>query len=413
MTNYSDFKSDVVNTAKRNTGISAGVGGNTIYVQTIHDLPVPASNGDRAFVASNNYYYLYFNGWRSTGAAVNESPTSITGNNANYTIDVSNNEVITLSSTDPEGFPLTWSYSVTTGSISGVASVSQNVNVFTVTGIGGGTFTLTFSASDGINTATTTSDFTIEAAGPETFVLPPFAIGAMANYTYTINISTTQADVLLEYGKNTNSVANVTGASSMDLYNLNAGATNNGYTPVGTYTTASAADSYRTGDNAYYSAARSTTNYTDAFYLARNRASGTNYADFMFWVKLTADPASYPDGIILHTENEQFLSYSSDGYWVIGWTGANGGGLTNGATITWRKTNITCVEDEWNFFTFKDTAQSSTFYHGKLSSSNPTSYSMTSGTTYTHTYGTTLNTADFANTSNSFVVGAYIGSAFL
>lgn len=410
MTNYSDFKSDVVNNSKINSGISAGVGGNTIYVQTIHDLPVPASNGDRAFVASNNYYYLYFNGWRSTGAAVNESPTSITGNSASYTLSDTDVQVITLLSTDPEGFPLTWSYSVTTGDISGVATVSQNDNVFTITAVAAGSFTLTFSATDGTNTATTSSNFTIETA-LATFVLPPFAIGAMANYTYTTNISTSQSDLLLEYGKNTNSVASVTGAT--DLYNLNAGVTNNGYNPAGTYTTASAADSYRTGDNAYYSAARSTTTYTDAFYLARNRAAGTTHADFMFWIKLTADPATYPDGILVHTENEIFLSYSPDGYWVIGWTGANGGGLTNGATITWRKTTHTCVEDEWNFFTFKDTARSATYHHAKLANSAPVAYSMTSGTTYTHTYGTTLSTADFANTGTSFVIGAYIGTAFL
>ena len=39
--------------------------------------------------------------------------------------------VITAISNDPEGFPLTWSYAVTTGSLGSTATVSQTDNVFT------------------------------------------------------------------------------------------------------------------------------------------------------------------------------------------------------------------------------------------------------------------------------------------
>ena len=40
---------------------------------------------------------------------------------------------ITAVSEDPEGFPLTWSYAVTTGSLGSTATVSQTDNVFTIT----------------------------------------------------------------------------------------------------------------------------------------------------------------------------------------------------------------------------------------------------------------------------------------
>ena len=65
---------------------------------------------------------------------------------------------ITAVSTDPEGFALTWSY--TASGLGSIATVSQADNVFTVTpstdAANGGSFTLTISATDGINGAVST-----------------------------------------------------------------------------------------------------------------------------------------------------------------------------------------------------------------------------------------------------------------
>ena len=61
--------------------------------------------------------------------------------------------IITAVSTDPEGFPLTWSYAVTSGSLGSTATVSQADNVFTITPSSteadAGTFSITFSVTDG------------------------------------------------------------------------------------------------------------------------------------------------------------------------------------------------------------------------------------------------------------------------
>ena len=66
--------------------------------------------------------------------------------------------VVTVTATDPEGFDLTWSHSITatTGSAqTDIATISQNANVFTITPTTdssyAGTFEITFNVTDNIN----------------------------------------------------------------------------------------------------------------------------------------------------------------------------------------------------------------------------------------------------------------------
>jgi hypothetical protein len=85
---------------------------------------------------------------------VNDSPTAITGVAATTSLAIDGTAtIITAVSTDPEGFPLTWSYAVTTGSLGSTATVSQADNVFTITPstteADAGTFSITFSVTDG------------------------------------------------------------------------------------------------------------------------------------------------------------------------------------------------------------------------------------------------------------------------
>ena len=158
-------------------GAGGGSGGATVYANMAELIAVTGmSNGDFGLVVATNKLYVYYGAWFLVSNLTNSPPTSITGNAATYQLAQDGTPtVITLASTDPEGFPITWSHSVTTGSLGSTATVSQNNNVFTVTPSSteadAGSFTLTFTANDGVNQITTTSDFVLQFAAPPASVL--------------------------------------------------------------------------------------------------------------------------------------------------------------------------------------------------------------------------------------------------
>ena len=140
----------------------------TAVYATAADLPLSGNNaGSKAFVSSTNRLYLWNgSGWFNI-ALLNTSPTITTGGDATYDLDSGGAATtITLAATDPEDVPIAWSYAVTAGSLGSTATISQADNVFTITPstdvANAGAFSLTFTASDGVNTATSTSAFTLE-----------------------------------------------------------------------------------------------------------------------------------------------------------------------------------------------------------------------------------------------------------
>ena len=119
------------------------------------------SSGDQAYVTANNKLYFYNgSGWYLIATVQNDAPSAITGVNGTYELAIDGTPtVITAVSTDPEGFPLTWSYS--TSGLGSIATVSNTDGVFTITPstteADAGTFSLTINATDGINGAVSTS----------------------------------------------------------------------------------------------------------------------------------------------------------------------------------------------------------------------------------------------------------------
>jgi len=113
------------------------------------------SAGDQALVTALNKVFMYTgSAWYLVATMTNDSPTAITGVNGTYTLATDGTATtITAVSTDPEGFALTWSYAVTTGSLGSTATVSQADNVFTITPSStpadAGSFSITFSVTDG------------------------------------------------------------------------------------------------------------------------------------------------------------------------------------------------------------------------------------------------------------------------
>ena len=125
---------------------------------TFADLPASGSTpGNTAFVVATNRLYIWSGvGWYLIATVTNASPTAITGVDGSYALaNDGTATTITAVSTDPEGFSLTWSYAVSSGSLGSTATVSQADNVFTITpstnSAHEGTFSLTFSVTDGIN----------------------------------------------------------------------------------------------------------------------------------------------------------------------------------------------------------------------------------------------------------------------
>lgn len=134
--------------------------------------------GDQALVQSNKNLYIYTgSGWYKIATVVNAQPSAISGVNANYSLDRTGNAtVVTAVSSDPEDIPLTWSYSVTSGSLGNTASVTQTGNIFTITPstneANAGTFQLTFSATDGVTGA-------VSATGSFSLSFPPVPSGVL------------------------------------------------------------------------------------------------------------------------------------------------------------------------------------------------------------------------------------------
>jgi hypothetical protein len=141
-------------------------GGSAVYA-TISQLPPSgAIIGSRAYVTETNRLYFWNgSGWYSI-ALINTNPTITSGGDAVYTLALDGTAtVVTLEANDPEGLPITWSYAVTTGSLGSTATVAQSNNVFTITPstveANEGEFTITFTASDGVNLSTSVSEFSL------------------------------------------------------------------------------------------------------------------------------------------------------------------------------------------------------------------------------------------------------------
>ena len=140
------------------TGLLSSGGVTTVYANmTALIAATGMSSGDQALVTANNNLYIYNgSGWYKIATVNNQSPSAITGVAGAYELAIDGSPTtITAVSTDPEGFPLTWSYS--TSGLGSIATITNTNNVFTITPstveANAGTFALTISATDGVNGA--------------------------------------------------------------------------------------------------------------------------------------------------------------------------------------------------------------------------------------------------------------------
>ena len=151
-------------------------GGSVTTYATAAALPLSGNTtGDQAFVSETGRLYIFTGaGWYNI-ALINTNPNISSGANASYSLNIDGTPtVITLVANDPEGIPITWSYAVTSGSLTNgggtSATVTQVDNEFTITPSTNqtyeGVFDITFTASDGVNLATSASTFSLAWVTP-------------------------------------------------------------------------------------------------------------------------------------------------------------------------------------------------------------------------------------------------------
>ena len=128
--------------------------------------------GTQAYVTANQKLYIRATGGWYNVATVNTTPTIISvadagGDSSPFTLapDGSTTTVITITATDSEGFPLTFS-AVANSDFNGLATVAQDSSVFTITPKSSDyatttSGTLTFRASDGVNIASEIATFSL------------------------------------------------------------------------------------------------------------------------------------------------------------------------------------------------------------------------------------------------------------
>ena len=160
-------------------GISSEVelgGGVTVY-STQPSLPYSGNTtGDQAYVTGNNRLYVWNGtGWYST-ALINTSPQILSvlddsDNSTPFSLSLTGNTTdITVSALDSDQDQITYA-AILDSNFAGIATISQNSNVFTVTplsedSVSAGASSVTFTATDGINIASSVNTFTLDYSTP-------------------------------------------------------------------------------------------------------------------------------------------------------------------------------------------------------------------------------------------------------
>ena len=158
----------------------------------------------RTYMSDGKHWYLF------SDAVTNQAPTTITGANASYDLATDGTPIVlTLQSSDPEGISgINWSYAVTTGTLGDTAIISQgsgaNTNVFTITPstteAHAGTFSVTFSVTDGNSVTTQVVDFTLDFAAAPSSILYTNSGSSNKDFTFTVPVGITSISMVLVGG---------------------------------------------------------------------------------------------------------------------------------------------------------------------------------------------------------------------
>ena len=179
---YLALDSDSVNTSYSKS--TSATGTMDVY-SSIDILPTSAAVGTKALVTSTNTLYIYNSGWYKIAIINNFNPQWITQPNSTYDLAINGTATsITVVASDSDDVPITYT-AVTDSDFDLIATVthdSDKHNVWTVVPLDsengaatGGTGTITFKASDGVNLVSALSTFSL-TFGPDWSVTPTESI---------------------------------------------------------------------------------------------------------------------------------------------------------------------------------------------------------------------------------------------
>ena len=299
---------------------------------SIDSLGVGTTIGETAFVEGSNRLYLWNgSGWYNI-ALINTTPTWDSGGQPAGAYELSADSpqtatTITLAALDPEGFPVSYNY-ITGGSMDSIATISQDSSVFTITpktstqAPNGGTGSITFRATDGINILPQVSSFTLNF------------ITAIENSKYTI--------------------MHVNAIAASDNNNITDSSTNNLTTTVNGTTSASTFSPYRGGG------------YSTSFYsqnvsrldIASMPAIGSGDCSIECWVKINSQAWNgiISRGAYVSSGTFSLSTRSGDSEITLVWNGSIY--TTSGANI-----NI----NEWNWIQVVRSSGTITIYVNGIS----------------------------------------------
>lgn len=151
---------------------------------SVNDLPSSPEIGEFAFVLSNQSSYMW-NGtkWDRVYLGSNMLPEWTTEPNATYQLAIDGTPTtITTLATDPENFPISYSYDTNPSNQTQASIVNNNDGTFTVTpstnDSDAGEFTLRIKATDGLHVSSKSSQLSLQFSLPITFNTEIAARGA-------------------------------------------------------------------------------------------------------------------------------------------------------------------------------------------------------------------------------------------
>jgi hypothetical protein len=166
----------------------------TVVYATQAQLPLTnVTIGTKAYVTGNNTLYLWNGSGWGTIALLNTAP-SASFDSSSYIMDSAGGEstILTLTASDPEGIPLTYSYSFYPSNIVDSAidyAADSSVLTLTTTASGGAyNFKVFGSASDGINTSIDSADIELTL---QTMTLSSTSSTVNEGGSFTYNIQST------------------------------------------------------------------------------------------------------------------------------------------------------------------------------------------------------------------------------